>query len=89
MKVVESEQNDNSGEGRLLIHSDCQKCQGSVMFSIGINGPEVLSAATVTDLTLADTHRFKDVEPISVEEVMQVHVSLKKFKGDFKKAFKR
>ena len=88
MKIVESDQNELSGEGRILIHSDCQKCQGSVMFSIGVNGPEVISAASVTDLTLADTHRFRSAEPLSLEDVMDVHVAMRGFKGDFVKAFK-
>jgi hypothetical protein len=86
MKVVESDQNEASGEGRILIHSDCQQCKGSVMFSIGVNGPELMSAASVTDLTLSDTHRFRDVEPISTDDVLGIHDIMKKFKGDFKKA---
>lgn len=89
MKIVESEQNDLSGEGRILIHSDCQQCKGSVMFSIGINGAEVVSAASVTDLTLGDTRKFRDVEPLSADDVLQVHGVMKKFKGDFVKALKK
>ncbi len=89
MKVVESDQSEATGQGRILIHSDCQKCQGSVMFSIGLNGPEIVSAATVTDLTLSDTHKFRHVEPLSVEDVLQVHSAVRQFKGDFIKAIKQ
>lgn len=89
MKVVDSEQVEGASDARLVIHSDCQKCQGSVMFTIGVMGPEITSAAAVTDLTLADTYRFRDFEPLSTEDVMSVHASLKNFKGDFIKAFKK
>lgn len=89
MKVVESDQNDASGEGRILIHSDCQQCKGSVMFSIGINGTEVVSAAAVTDLTLSDSHKFRETDPISTEDVLAMHQGIRKFKGDFVKALKK
>ncbi len=89
MKVVESDQNELSGEGRILIHSDCQQCKGSVMFSIDINGQQVVSAASVTDLTLSDTHKFRDADPISTDDVLIIHQSMKKFKGDFVKAFRK
>lgn len=89
MRIVESEQNDASGEGRILIHSDCQQCKGSVMFSIGINGAEVVSAASVTDLTLGDTRKFREAEPLSANDVMEVHSVMRKFKGDFVKAFRK
>lgn len=89
MKVVDSEQVEGTSDARLVIHSDCQKCQGSVMFTIGVMGPEITSAAAVTDLTLGDTHRFRELEPINTDDVMGLHASLKSFKGDFIKAFKK
>ncbi len=89
MQVVESDQNELNGQGRILIHSDCQKCQGSVMFSIGISGPELVSAASVTDLTLSDTHKFRDKAPLTPDDVLVVRSVIKRFKGDFIKAVKR
>jgi hypothetical protein len=89
MRVVESEQNEAVGEARLVIHSDCQQCKGSVMFAIGMNGPEVMSAATVTDLTLSDASRFRNTEPLSADDVLHVHRAVRGFKGDFIKALKK
>lgn len=89
MQVVESEQNELSGQGRILIHSDCQKCQGSVMFSIGVNGPELVSAASVTDLTLSDTHKFRDRAPLTPDDVLVIRGAIQRFRGDFVKAFRK
>jgi hypothetical protein len=85
MKIVEGDQNDLASEGRIVLHSDCQKCQGSVMFSIGVMGPEMISSASVTDLTLADSHHFRDAEPLSANDVLDIRAALGTFKGDFKK----
>ncbi len=83
MHILESEQNDVSGEGRMVIHSDCQKCHGNVMFNIGVYGPELMSSASVTDLTSADMHRLFGLEPISANDVLDMHVAVQEFSGDF------
>lgn len=88
MKVVDSEQAEGASDARLVIHSDCQKCQGSVMFTIGVMGPEITSAAAVTDLTLADTHRFRELEPISTNDVLTIHKAVQAYNGNFKKALR-
>lgn len=89
MKVVDSEQIEGGSDARLVIHSDCQKCQGSVMFTIGVMGPEITSAAAITDLTLADTDRLRDLAPITTNDVLTIHKAVQKFEGDFKKAFSK
>ncbi len=87
MKVLENTHNELLGEASILVHSDCKKCHGSVMFSIGVYGPEVTSIASVTDLTLEDTKRFRAAPVLSANDVLAVHKEIKKFKGDFVKAF--
>lgn len=74
--------------GSLLVHTDCEKCKSSVMFSIAIDGPEIFTIATVTDLTSQDTVKFKDREPISSDEVLATHEFLQAFDGDFKSALR-
>ena len=86
-KVIESEQNDALGEAYIIIHSDCAKCKSSVMFNIEICGPEVCSVGMVTDLTSQDSHKFKDLHAISVNDVLTLHQGLKTFDGDFVKSF--
>jgi hypothetical protein len=86
--IIESEQNEALGEARILIHSDCGRCKSSVMFNIDVNGPEVWSAAMVTDLTSKDTTKFSHAEPISTDDLINIHTSIRAFNGDFVKAFK-
>lgn len=84
-RVVESEQ-DEAGEARMVIHSECARCQSSVMFNVDIIGKEIISAAMVTDLTASDTKRFTAKDPIAADEVIDLHKSLNKTKTvNFKK----
>jgi hypothetical protein len=82
-KIIETEQDELFGEANMLLHSDCTKCKSSVMFNIEIRGPEVFSVGMVTDLTREDSAKFKNSKPISVNEVIGIHKSLKKLKGSF------
>lgn len=86
-RVIDSRQNEIFGDATILIHSDCTKCKSSVMFNIEVKGPDVFSVGMVTDLTSHDSARFKTKKPISVNEVIEIHKHVKKFKGDFIKAF--
>lgn len=82
-QIIESEQDETYNEARILIHSDCVKCKSSVMFNVEIRGPEVFSVGMVTDLTGKDSSKFKNLEPIHVNDVIGIHKELKTFKGDF------
>jgi len=82
-QIIESEQDENYNEARILIHSDCIKCKSSVMFNVEIRGPEVFSVGMVTDLTGKDSNKFKNLDPIHVNDVIGIHKELKTFKGDF------
>lgn len=88
-QVIDSEQNEGLGEAKILIHSDCIKCKSSVMFNVEIKGPEVFSVGMVTDLTGKDSSKFKNREPITINEVIDLHRTLKDFKGDLVKALAR
>jgi hypothetical protein len=72
----------------LLVHTECERCKSSVVFSIAIDGPEIFSIGIVTDLTSQDTSKFKNANPISTDEVLATHSFLKTFDGDFKTALK-
>lgn len=85
-KIIESEQNESLGEARILIHSDCARCKSSVMFNIDISGPEVWSAAMVTDLTGKDTGKFTSSAPLTSDDVINIHKTIRAFNGDFVKA---
>jgi len=84
-KIIESKQTESENSAQILIHSDCQKCTSSVMFNIDINGPEVFSVGMITDLTSQDSAKFSKLEPLSLNDCIQVHKNLSEFKGDFVK----
>lgn len=87
-KIIDSEQNDAFSEASVLIHSDCEKCKSSVMFNVEIRGPEVFSVGMITDLTREDSNKFKTFKSINSDDIINIHKSLKKFKGDFVSALK-
>ena len=80
---MDSESDVQTGEARLLIHSDCQKCKSSVMFNIDINGPDIFTVIAKTDLTSKDSAKFSELPSIDIDDCIQVHQSLRKFNGDF------
>jgi hypothetical protein len=82
-RVIESEQDKVYGEAYILIHSDCQKCKSSIVFSVDIKGPDVFSVGMITDLTQSDTLKFKSYGPIASGEIIKIHQGLKRFNGDF------
>ncbi len=82
-KIIESLHDEIFSEASILIHSDCQKCNSSVMFNVEIRGPEVFSVGMITDLTRQDTTKFKKHKPINTNEVIAVHQEIRSFQGDF------
>jgi hypothetical protein len=84
-RVIESDQDMVFNEAYVLLHSDCNKCKSSIVFSVEIKGPEVFSVGMVTDLTQNDTIKFRGSTPIESTEVIKIHQGLKKFDGDFVK----
>lgn len=82
-KILESWQDEVLDEAGILIHSDCTKCKSSVMFNIEVNGPEVYSVGMITDLTQADSAKFKGQAPLKPNDVIAVHKAIRNFKGDF------
>jgi hypothetical protein len=88
IKIMDSETDTESGEARLLIHSDCQKCKSSVMFNIDINGQDIFTVIAKTDLTSLDSDKFSDLPSLNTDDCIMVHQSLQTFHGDFIKALK-
>ena len=88
-KIIESSEEHPFARRNLLVHTDCDKCKSSVVFSIAIDGPEIFSIGMVTDLTSQDTKKFKNAAPISANEVLAMHESLSGFDGDFKNALRQ
>jgi hypothetical protein len=88
-QIVETVHDEPSNEARILIHSNCEKCKSSAMFNIDITGPDVLGVGMITDLTSTDSKKFSSRDPIHINEVINIHKTLKKFNGDLVKALKK
>ena len=86
-KIIDNK-DEQGNNPNLLVHTDCERCKSSVVFSIAIDGPEIFSIGMVTDLTSTDTTKFKNAEPITSDEVLATHQFLDRFDGDFKKLLK-
>ena len=87
-KIIDSKDEKNAPNTTLLIHTDCERCKSSVVFSIAVDGPEIFSVGMVTDLTSQDTNKFKNSSPIGTDEILATHQFLENFDGDFKEALK-
>jgi len=88
-KVIDAGEDQPMLSRNVLVHTDCDKCKSSVVFSIAIDGPEIFSIGMVTDLTSQDTTKFKNAQPISSDEVLATHEFLQSFDGDFKRALNK
>lgn len=87
-KVIDAGEDKPMLSRNVLVHTDCDKCKSSVVFSIAIDGPEIFSIGMVTDLTSQDTSKFKNTGPISADEVLATHEFLQSFDGDFRRVLR-
>ena len=87
-KVIDTGEEKPLSGRSLLVHTDCERCKSSVVFSIAIDGPEIFSIGMVTALPSQDTSKFKNANPITTDEVLATHQFLQGFNGDFKTLLK-
>lgn len=81
--IIEASGPDRYDNSSLLVHTDCERCQSSVVFSIAMDGPEIFSVGMVTDLTSADAKKFRNSGFVSLDEVIEFHDFLQAFDGNF------
>lgn len=86
--LIERQDTGNADEPAMLVHTDCELCKSSVVFSISMDGPEIFSVGMVTDLTSSDAVKFRGSSEISVDEVIEFHNFLEKFDGNFERAIR-
>lgn len=82
---VEEIQYVGNQDGYFLLSMTCSKCSLPVWVNFFAGGER--EPVIASDLTITDSH-FLSREPISSDEVLEFHMSIKKFNGDFKKALK-
>lgn len=59
-----------------VFHCACLRCKHAVLAVILETPGAVSTVGMVTDLELQDALRFKDMAPISADEVLRLHVEL-------------
>lgn len=85
-QILDSKETDRYGYRQVLVHSDCEMCHGSMVFSVAADGFEVFSVGMLTDLSAGDSEKFRGQLAISTAEVLEFQNFLKSFGGDFARA---
>lgn len=60
-----------------LTYIRCRQCGGRLMALIMANGPIVSSVGLITDLNEDDIIKFRDMGPVSEDDLLQLHENLK------------
>ena len=63
----------------------CVACRAQYLVTAVIEGET--APETITDLSAAELEKFRDVESLKLDEVLDMHSFLKKFDGDFSRLF--
>ena len=84
--IIDTKENQNFEHSSMLVHTECERCKSSVVFSISMDGPEIFSVGMVTDLTSTDAKKFRNAQDITVDDVIGFHGFLNNFDGDFERA---
>jgi len=88
-KVIESKTEKRGDEASLVIHSDCEKCRSSIAFNVAALGSEMFTVGAISDLTATDAIKFRKSNPVSTDDVLEMHRFLENFDGDFEKVLSR
>ncbi len=86
--IIDTETSERADSPAIIVHTDCENCKSSVVFNVSMDGPEVFSVGMVTDLTLNDAQRFKELQNVTLDEIIDFHEYLKIFNGDFQAVLK-
>jgi transcription elongation factor Elf1 len=70
IKVVERK------DGLMIFYLVCPRCKSSVMTMVSASSLGVTSVSMLTDITEEDMERFKNKEPISADDVLELHMFL-------------
>ncbi|MDO8425799.1 MAG: hypothetical protein Q7T01_04810 [bacterium] len=65
-----------------LMHIRCKKCAHSILALVLTTGMGVSSMGLLTDLTFDDVVKFRNVESVTVDDVIAFHQLLEKREGD-------
>jgi hypothetical protein len=71
-----------------LIQLDCQSCGLPVMATIVVSDKNQGTPKLMSDISREELRGVKNRDPISTDQVVDIHQGLKDFDGDFDKLFK-
>ncbi len=74
-------------EGLWFLKVSCSSCHAKSLVAAIIR--EDKKAEVITDLTEAELDKFRDVERVRVDDVLDMHNFLKDFDGDFPRLFRQ
>jgi hypothetical protein len=68
-----------------IVSVRCGRCRNQQIFWVALKDEE---DATPTDVSAAEAERFAGMPPISTDDVLDMHVALRHFDGDFERLFR-
>lgn len=87
-RVLDHRSEHGGEEQSVLMHADCDSCRSSMTFSVAVAGQEVFALGALSDLTAQEALKFRNKNPITTDEVLEMHSFLKTFDGDFERALR-
>ena len=76
----------NTPGREVMVHTDCGKCDCSLLFALDVRGGEVFLVGVVTDLTHEDALKFQNMKSLGSDEIIDWHYFWNTFDGDFERA---
>lgn len=67
---------EEAGESHLL-HLRCRHCQAAVLALVTVTPAGLSSVGMITDLTAGDAQKFKKVESLTADEIINLNLLLK------------
>lgn len=65
-------------QGSQVTHATCRECQRAMLFAVDRHTGQVVCVGLFTDCDADDAARFDHNDKISLDEVLNTHVSLRK-----------
>lgn len=76
-------------EGKLVFHLACEDCSVSSIIFLSLGRMGAVSYGLLTDLTREEVKKFYGRAPVSVDETLEVHRFLKRFRGGIDECLSR
>ena len=65
-------------EESTMVYVTCSECESSIIAIVAMSGLGIVSLGLVTDMTEADTKRFRDSKGVTSDELLSIYELLEK-----------